>query len=75
MSSSEVPRPVLTLCGPSVVRLLSEWRGGHGPQPVDVAALRQDVIKATGITVSGSVPFFTPLQDFPLTQTRRADLE
>ncbi|KAH9968968.1 hypothetical protein BC827DRAFT_300252 [Russula dissimulans] len=54
MLSPKVPRPVLTLCGPSVVRLLSEWRGSPGTQPFDVAALRQDVVKATGITVSES---------------------
>ena len=53
MLSPNVPRPVLTLCGPSVVRLLSEWRGGT--QPFDVTALRLEVIKATGITASGSV--------------------
>lgn len=53
MLSPTLPRPVLTLCGPSVVRLLSEWRGGT--QSFDVTALRQEVIKATGITVSGSV--------------------
>jgi mediator of RNA polymerase II transcription subunit 5 len=41
-----------------VVRLLSEWRGGS--QPFDIAALRQEVIKATGINVSGSISFFMP---------------
>ncbi|KAI0287026.1 hypothetical protein BGY98DRAFT_930047 [Russula aff. rugulosa BPL654] len=50
MLSPNLPRPVLTLCGPSVVRLLSEWRGGT--QPFDVPALRQEVIKATGMPVS-----------------------
>jgi mediator of RNA polymerase II transcription subunit 5 len=52
MLSPNLPRPVLALCGHSVVRLLSEWRGGT--QPFDIAALRLEVIKATGIPVSGS---------------------
>lgn len=50
MLSPDLPRPVLTLCGSSVVRLLSEWRGGT--QSFDIPALRQEVIKATGIPVS-----------------------
>jgi mediator of RNA polymerase II transcription subunit 5 len=58
MLSPDLPRPVLTLCGPSVVRLLSEWRGGT--QSFDVPALRQEVIKATGISVSGSVSLLYP---------------
>ena len=58
MLSSNLPRPVLTLCGPSVVRLLSEWRGGT--QSFDVPALRQEVIKATGIPISGSVSLLYP---------------
>lgn len=49
---------MLTLCGPSVVRLLSEWRGGT--QPFDVAALRLEVIKATGINVSGPISLSMP---------------
>jgi mediator of RNA polymerase II transcription subunit 5 len=57
MLSPNLPRPVLTLCGPSVVRLLSEWRGGT--QSFDVPALRQEVIKATGMPISGSVFSFT----------------
>jgi len=40
------------------VRLLLEWRGGT--QPFDVSALRQEVIKATGIPVSGSVSLSIP---------------
>ena len=55
MLSPNLPRPVLTLCGPSVVKLLSEWRGGT--KSFDVPALRQEVIKVTGIPVPGSVLF------------------
>ncbi|KAF8271400.1 hypothetical protein EI94DRAFT_1720523 [Lactarius quietus] len=50
MLSPQLPRPVLSLCGPSVVRLLSEGQGIS--QPFDVAALRIEVSKAMGITVA-----------------------
>lgn len=49
MLSPELPRPVLALCGPSVVRLLSEGQGVS--QPFDVTALRTEVSKAMAITV------------------------
>jgi len=65
MLSPQLPRPVLSLCGPSVVRLLSEGRGGS--QPFDVNALRIEVIKAMGITVA------EPMLDMHWTdQPRRA---
>lgn len=68
MLSEKLPRPVLSLCGPSVVRLLSEWRGGA--QPFDIAALRAEVVKATGIMASGTVSLITALPRLPpLTQT------
>lgn len=51
MLSPELPRPVLALCGPSVVRLLSEGQGIS--QPFDVTALRIEISKAMAITVSG----------------------
>jgi mediator of RNA polymerase II transcription subunit 5 len=51
MLSPELPRPVLALCGPSVVRLLSEGQGVS--QPFDVTALRTEVSKAMAITVPG----------------------
>jgi mediator of RNA polymerase II transcription subunit 5 len=54
MLSPKLPRPVLALCGPSVVRLL--WEGRGVSQPFDVAALRLDVAKAMGVTLAGSVP-------------------
>jgi mediator of RNA polymerase II transcription subunit 5 len=53
MLSPKLPRPVLTLCGPSVVRLL--WEGARVSQPFDVAALRLEVAKAMGVTLAGSV--------------------
>jgi hypothetical protein len=68
MLSQKIPRPVLTLCGPSVVRLLSEWRGGA--QPFDVAALRQEVIKATGITASGLLSLPIPPEPPPTDPTK-----
>jgi hypothetical protein len=73
MLSQNIPRPVLTLCGPSVVRLLLEWRGGT--QPFDIAALRQEVIKATGITASGLLSLSIPPEAPPLTRPRRTDPE
>lgn len=72
MLSPNVPRPVLTLCGPSVVRLLSEWRGGT--QPFDVAALRLEVIKATGITASGSVYSSVPSETSHLPEPKEPTL-
>ncbi|KAH9064223.1 mediator complex subunit Med5-domain-containing protein, partial [Lactarius vividus] len=48
--SPQLPRPVLSLCGLSVVRLLSEGRGVS--HPYDVTALRIEVTKAMGITVA-----------------------
>ncbi|KAI0307798.1 hypothetical protein B0F90DRAFT_1813191 [Multifurca ochricompacta] len=52
--SPKLPRPVLSLCGPSVVRLLSEVQGVS--QPFDVAALRLEVIKVMGVTVAEPIP-------------------
>ncbi|KAH8988871.1 hypothetical protein EDB92DRAFT_2089586 [Lactarius akahatsu] len=49
--SPQLPRPVLSLCGLSVVRLLSEGRGVS--HPFDLTALRIEVTKAMGITVAG----------------------
>src|SRR5258708_35055287 len=67
MLSSQLPRPVLSLCGPSVVRLLSEGRGVS--QPFDVTALRTEVTKAMGITVAGlASPSFTHCTTFSLTR-------
>ncbi len=51
MLSPQLPRPVLSLCGPSVMRLLSEGRGVS--QPFDVTPLRIEVTKAMGITIAG----------------------
>ena len=51
MLSPHLPRPVLSLSGPSVVRLLSEGRAIS--QPFDVTALRIDVAKVMGISVAG----------------------
>jgi mediator of RNA polymerase II transcription subunit 5 len=53
MLSPKLPRPVLALCGPSVVRLL--WEGRGVSLPFDVAALRLDIAKAMGVTLAGSV--------------------
>lgn len=57
--SPQLPRPVLSLCGSSVVRLLSEGRGVS--QPFDVTALRVEVTKAMGITVADPVLNSPPL--------------
>jgi mediator of RNA polymerase II transcription subunit 5 len=43
----------LALCGPSVVRLF--WEGRGVSLPFDIAALRLDVAKAMGVTLTGSV--------------------
>ena len=51
MLSPELPRPVLALCGPSVVRLLSEGQGIS--QPFDVTTLRIEISKTMAITVPG----------------------
>ena len=57
MMSPQLPRPVLSLCGPSVVRLLSEGRGIS--QPFDLTSLRIEVSKAMGITVEGLASPYT----------------
>jgi hypothetical protein len=70
--SPQLPRPVLSLCGPSVVRLLSEGRGVS--QPFDVTALRIEVTKTMGITVAGLASPST-LHGLSLTPICRADAE